>query len=105
MRNFTRSNDTLSDAEDDHGPRQLFRAAMCPSCFSRQLRVAPVADASRDCIPAAIVGSTPVAVGENTNARSFEYPSPFTSPAIIGVNAEPERNVPVQLTWTAFMNV
>ena len=37
IRNFARSSVTLSDAFDVHGPRQLFRAAILPSCFSQAL--------------------------------------------------------------------
>jgi hypothetical protein len=36
------------------------------------------------------VTESPAVAGLNTNARSFENPSPFTSPATIGVNGLPE---------------
>src|SRR5215471_16509485 len=39
IRNFARSNESDSDAFELHGPRQLFRVAICPSCFSRHARV------------------------------------------------------------------
>ena len=61
----------LSDAVDVHGPRQLLRVAIRPSCFSRHARAASDVLVEQPRIPAASAGSAVVA-GAKTNARSFE---------------------------------
>src|ERR1041384_6567577 len=63
MRNLARSSETVIAADELHGPRQLFRAAMAPICFSRHSRVAGDALASNCRMPSATVGSV-VLVGE-----------------------------------------
>ena len=63
MRNFARSRVMLSDAFDVHGPRQLFRLAILPTCFSRHSRAASDVFASSRAMSAASTGSLAV-VGE-----------------------------------------
>src|SRR5215467_88691 len=70
-----------------HGPTQLFRPATLPICFWRHERAHDGAFL-RSCAMLADVVSEPE--GENTNARSLEYPSPLMSPATIGVNGVPD---------------
>src|SRR5215831_3907806 len=77
---------TLSCGKD-HAPTQLFRPATLPTCFWRHERAHDGAFL-RSCAMLADVVSGPE--GEKMNARSFEYPSPFTSPATIGVKGVPD---------------
>src|SRR2546423_9775725 len=89
----------LKLAVDVHGPSQLLRAASKPSCVRRQSRAALDPWSSNSWIPEATAGSF-ASAGLKMKARSFEYPSPLTSPAIIGVNGAPDRNWPYQFTFT-----
>src|SRR4029453_14118804 len=88
-------------AVDIHGPWQLLRFASWPICLVRQSRAAGEPEVSSRCISAATAGSLLDTFGSKMNARSFEYPSPLTSPAMTGVNGCPERNWPNQLTRIA----
>src|SRR5436190_4434478 len=73
----------------DHGVEQLFRLANLPSCDCRQSRTCDEPELSSDCIPAATEESGACA-GSKMNARSFDAPSPLTSPTIIGVYRCPD---------------
>src|SRR5689334_16963720 len=80
-----------------HGPSHELRPAIVPNCFVRQAFVREEAFASSCVIPDAVEGS-PDLDGSNTNARSFDRPSPFTSPATSGVNGNPDCARPVSAT-------
>src|SRR6478672_1710455 len=101
MRIFAGLNEIVRLAFDVHGPWQLLRFASCPTCLARQSRAASEPDASSRCMAAATCGSALEILGSKMNARSFEKPSPLTSPETTGVNGCPERNCPNQLTRTA----
>src|SRR5437763_17007625 len=83
IRTFSGLNVNDMFAVDVHGPSQLKRPAMCPTCRLRQSRADRDPLDSSACIPDATdVSGT---VGAKMNARSFAYPSPLMSPATIGV--------------------
>src|SRR4051812_39470235 len=93
MRTFTGLKATASDAVDVHGPSQLFRAATRLTWRVRQSRTSRGDPSSSDFIDDASDASA-VCTGSNTNARSFDaYPSPFTSPEIVGVYGKPEKKL------------
>src|SRR5262245_32684562 len=75
-----------------HGPSHELRPAIVPNWFVKHFFTRPVALLSRLVIPDAIA---PACDGLNTNARSFDKPSPFTSPATTGVYGNPDCARPV----------
>src|SRR3954470_10519780 len=73
----------------NHGPTQLFRAATVPICDARQFRAADGPDRTSARSPLLIAVSRAL-TGSKTNARSFELPSPLTSPRTVGVKVKPD---------------
>src|SRR6516162_3127674 len=82
------------------GPKQLFLAAISPSCEARQSRMREGPVVSSECMAAATVGFTPAFDGLKTKARSSLEPSPLTSPFTIGVYGAPESNCATAVTST-----
>src|SRR5262245_38340373 len=100
MRTRTGLKSIRSAAEDVQGASQLFLVATCRSCRWRQSRTPLDAPSINTRIPDASDGSA-VFSGSKTNARSLMLlPSPFTSPATVGVYGIPEVNVSNQFNGT-----
>ena len=85
---------------DVHGPVQLLREAKLPNCRRKQSRAAPDPWSSKPRIEVASAAS-PTVAGSNTKARSLLLPSPFTSPAIVGVKRVPDVSRPPHVNVTA----
>src|SRR5215467_8590729 len=85
---FERLSDIVAAAVEVHGPSHELRRAMVPNWLVRHCLTRDDVFESSLLIPCPIAASD--TCGPNTNARSLDRPSPFTSPATIGVNGVPD---------------